>query len=133
MRLQVTPEDIEGAGRRPDDNPIARAMRRMTGVPWCLINNHLILQLESHYCHLDLPMRVVFAWQVHRCLDTMQPFACEVKMEATPQESRRRRERRDSERRGDGQRDTERRQRTRRQDERRWQHWGGAAMDSAAS
>ncbi|HEX8834948.1 MAG TPA: hypothetical protein VF719_12140 [Abditibacteriaceae bacterium] len=140
MKIRVTRDDIRGgsgpvvggyasgaysSGRTGIDNPITRAIRRVTGQTWVIFGGNTAYYRTCPYRTLSLPYEVHQQWQIYQKTGVWHPFEFEIDMEFTVQKprtpigDRRRRERRKAarfawdrrhgDRRGDQRRDHDRR------------------------
>lgn len=74
MRIRVTPQDIAGAGRDVLDNPLTRAVRRVTGQPWLVFICHKALEMTAPFRSVNLPPEAARACEHHHRTGAMQPF-----------------------------------------------------------
>jgi len=109
--IRITDKDIEGAGQHPLENPITRAISRLTGQTWVVFEGRSAHQLQSPYRALALPYDVYLLWQRYQTSGAMEPFEFDLNVENAPvrQERRDRSDRRGSDRRRGDRRRNERR------------------------
>lgn len=80
MTIRVTAEDIEKSGRGLRNNPLTRAVQRMTHQKWVVLNGRVACRLGQPRCIRALPYGVAVRWKTYRCLRLMQPFEFELEV-----------------------------------------------------
>lgn len=109
MTIQVTSEDIQSNGKHATDNPISRALRRITGQTWIIVEGSMAYLLTAPHRAVSLPYHVFTRWREYQALGTMEPFKFEFATETHVLQDYRRGDRRQDDRRQTERRVNERR------------------------
>ncbi len=80
MTIRVTEEDIEKSGRGLRNNPLTRAVQRMTNQQWVVLGGRTACRLGRQRCIQALPYCVATRWKTYYCLRLMQPFEFELEV-----------------------------------------------------
>jgi hypothetical protein len=80
MTIRVTEEDIEKNGRGLRNNPLTRAVQRMTDQKSGVLKGRTACRLGPSRCVRTLPYGVAARWKTYSCLRFMQPFEFELEM-----------------------------------------------------
>ena len=74
MKISVTRDDIRGARAHALENPVTRAIRRMTGQTWVVFNGTTAYLRTQPFGSVSLPYEVFQQWQRHYVTGSWQTF-----------------------------------------------------------
>jgi hypothetical protein len=114
VKIQVTTEDLQSAGKHATDNPISRALRRVTGQTWVIAEGSTAFLLTAPYRAVSLPYPVYNCWRQFQAQGRLEPFEFEFAADLPLIRAER-----GSDRRGGDRRQNDRRSGDRRSGERR--------------
>ena len=74
VKVSVSPDDIRGARSTGLDNPIMRALQRLTRTMWCLSDMGVAFEVEAPFRTIILGDDVFDCWCAYIETKTMSPF-----------------------------------------------------------
>ena len=78
--IVVNDADINAAGCGLRNNPLTRAVQRVTHQKWVVLGGRVACRLGRGRCMCLLPYGVAARWKTYRCLHIMQPFQFEIEV-----------------------------------------------------
>jgi len=109
LKIQVTVEDFQSDGKHATDNPISKALRRVTGQTWVVSEGNTAYPLTAPYRAVSLPYPAYRGWREFQAFGLMEPFEFELPADAPSFKAERRGDRRAEDRRSADRRSGDRR------------------------
>ncbi len=80
LQINISPEDIAGAGPGIIANPIASALSRATGARWRVWDGRVAQEMCAPYRMVALPENVIEAWESTADFSKLPPFSFQIEL-----------------------------------------------------